>query len=487
MHRFAVVLLTIVAICAFGGCSSTPAGNGDEGADATVADTGQFDQSLDTLSKDLCTSVTKAGKPDVRLVVYYFAFAGKEQTPLGDYVAATLPVYIKMHAPAALRVFSRRKLEEAREELALQSQVLFDKDSTAKVGQLVGANILVTGDIFDKASDYEMTASAIDVSTGEILASSRVKCPKTDDLSALAQASGAAATPAETPAQPTSDTADESFMGTTLTSSQPAAGTSDYIESGSEDEVRIQKGNFFLERGQNGRALAYYNRAGKTGALGDVAYARMGEVFLRNGKTDQARDAFKQALAKNENSLDAMVGLAIVNFRAHDYTGAERLLKQAAQARPNDPHIQMHLGILYIQQKRYAEAARILEPLARGPRSRVETREAYGVALAHLRRTSEAERVFRTVLKERPAALFANYYLGRIDYDRKNYREARQFLALFVQRAPKNRVFQSRRDEAEKMLKEIDRAEKRNMKRPGPTPRGKRPAGPPPGGQRPPK
>ncbi|HRS66261.1 MAG TPA: hypothetical protein P5519_10305, partial [Spirochaetia bacterium] len=64
------------------------------------------------------------------------------------------------------------------EELELQLSGLVDEKNAAKVGYLLGAEVLITGTLYVKDGKYEIFVKLLRVSTGEILAVTRAKIDK---------------------------------------------------------------------------------------------------------------------------------------------------------------------------------------------------------------------------------------------------------------------------------------------------------------------
>ncbi len=56
---------------------------------------------------------------------------------------------------------------------------------------------------------------------------------------------------------------------------------------------------------------------------------------------------YKQALALDANSADALTGLANIYMRGHLFTQAEEVLKKLLALRPDDPAVHMQLGRMF--------------------------------------------------------------------------------------------------------------------------------------------
>ena len=69
----------------------------------------------------------------------------------------------------------RKDLQKILAELELQLSGLADEGSAAKVGGLLGAEVLVASTLYRRADRYELFLRLVRVSTAEVLAVSRAK------------------------------------------------------------------------------------------------------------------------------------------------------------------------------------------------------------------------------------------------------------------------------------------------------------------------
>lgn len=76
-------------------------------------------------------------------------------------------------------------------------------------------------------------------------------------------------------------------------------------------------------------------------------YLNLGLVYLAQGETDKAEQAFTRAIAVNANNLAAYNQLAIMKREAGQFSAAETLYQQALVVWPFHPESHKNLGILY--------------------------------------------------------------------------------------------------------------------------------------------
>lgn len=77
--------------------------------------------------------------------------------------------------PARFKTVERRDLQRLLEELELQLSGLVEPDGAARLGALLGAELLVTGSLYRRDGDYELILRLVRVRTAEILSVTRAK------------------------------------------------------------------------------------------------------------------------------------------------------------------------------------------------------------------------------------------------------------------------------------------------------------------------
>ncbi len=73
------------------------------------------------------------------------------------------------------KLTERADLQKIMEELGLQLYGFVDESNTSKVGKLIGAEMLLSGNLYSKNKDYEIFIKLLRVETGEILAITKIK------------------------------------------------------------------------------------------------------------------------------------------------------------------------------------------------------------------------------------------------------------------------------------------------------------------------
>ena len=157
--------------------SDTPLQSDDDYFSAIKVDDETRDQTLGKLFAeaignlaDYSTFHIDAGTPCAILPV---AAAGEGLGATAEYFGERL---VMASAEAGRwKLVERKDLQKILAELELQLSGLVDEDSAAKVGQLLGADVLVSSTLYKRADRYELFLRLVRVSTAEVLAVSRAK------------------------------------------------------------------------------------------------------------------------------------------------------------------------------------------------------------------------------------------------------------------------------------------------------------------------
>jgi DNA-binding SARP family transcriptional activator/TolB-like protein/Flp pilus assembly protein TadD len=149
-------------------------------------------------------------------------------------------------------------------------------------------------------------------------------------------------------------------------------------------------------------------------------------LLLMLGRTDQALEQNRQALAAEAHSLPANATRGIILLQRGDHPAAERELRRALALSTSYPLTQYYLAVVLAAQGRYQEAERLLEQAAKGPpgargftgvpgaRAFVYQRTGRQPAADSLLRELEAQASTGDA-RARANLAFANAAVGRLD------------------------------------------------------------------------
>jgi TolB-like protein len=110
-------------------------------------------------------------------VVEFSDLAGYESA-LGLFVAEELTTRLLEANPGAFDVVERQQLIKVLNEQNLTASALFDSETIANVGEILGIEAIVTGTIADLGEEVKIHARSISVSTAKIFAAADTRVPK---------------------------------------------------------------------------------------------------------------------------------------------------------------------------------------------------------------------------------------------------------------------------------------------------------------------
>ncbi|MBD3306420.1 hypothetical protein GF339_08480 [candidate division KSB3 bacterium] len=117
-----------------------------------------------------------------RLAVIEFSAAGQELVPpdLNAIVTEWLTTFLVQITP--YEVVERQKLETVLQEQSLGQTGLLDADSAARVGEILGVDILITGTLIHLEGMFEVSARLIDATSGAIIKVANVTASEQSEL-----------------------------------------------------------------------------------------------------------------------------------------------------------------------------------------------------------------------------------------------------------------------------------------------------------------
>ena len=72
----------------------------------------------------------------------------------------------------------RSQLDKIMDELAIQMTGAISEDSVVKIGNGIGAKLLITGELYPKTNSYELFLKLLRVETDEVLSVTKLKIDK---------------------------------------------------------------------------------------------------------------------------------------------------------------------------------------------------------------------------------------------------------------------------------------------------------------------
>lgn len=146
-------------------------------------------------------------------------------------------------------------------------------------------------------------------------------------------------------------------------------------------EIYYNMGYIKTAQGRFEEALLAFRRATQINSAFAKAYQKMGEVYAKLGRKDEAQSclekaaeiylekqmddnaesALLEALKINPNTINVYNTLGIVYRRQSKYQEAIRYYRKALRVTPEDENIHFNLARVYMEVKEFREARRVLE------------------------------------------------------------------------------------------------------------------------------
>ena len=143
---------------------------------------GEFDKSIAEISADLAGKLNQKGKK--KLVVLYITDVSRTPATMGKYIADAISVNI-VNDTSDFQVFDRENLNSIADAKKLISEGYIDVDKTKELGKLLAVDVIVVGNYTVLATEINLTAKALDATTGFIIAAATKKLPLDSDAGAL--------------------------------------------------------------------------------------------------------------------------------------------------------------------------------------------------------------------------------------------------------------------------------------------------------------
>jgi superkiller protein 3 len=90
----------------------------------------------------------------------------------------------------------------------------------------------------------------------------------------------------------------------------------------------------------------------------------LGNLYLQMDQAPKGRIEFQEALKVDPKSVQALNGLATIQFKAGNFTESEKHLQKALSISPKDPQTRLNLALVFSAQDKKAEAIAIYKEVA---------------------------------------------------------------------------------------------------------------------------
>jgi TolB-like protein len=113
-----------------------------------------------------------------KVAVIEFSDLNGYRSALGPFIAEELTTQLFIVKPGAFDVVERQQLAKVLQEQKLSTTSLFDAETIANIGKILGIQAIVTGSIADLGNEIKINARSISVETARVFAAGSTKCPK---------------------------------------------------------------------------------------------------------------------------------------------------------------------------------------------------------------------------------------------------------------------------------------------------------------------
>jgi len=144
---------------------------------------GGLDEGIQDLTRQIVPQILKLGKK--RVAVVDFAQLDGQVSDLGRYLAEELSGSLVL-ADATLHVVDRQHLARIIAEQKLSAVGVTEPGNVQKIGQLAGADVLVTGSIVGLDERVRITAKLLSAGTAQIVGAAQTTVPDDGDVRTLA-------------------------------------------------------------------------------------------------------------------------------------------------------------------------------------------------------------------------------------------------------------------------------------------------------------
>ncbi len=163
------LLLVLLSAVAMQGAQASPPVVG------IVSDT-TLDSGLRTLASELAKRMSARGVK--KLAIVEFSDLGGYESVLGLYLAEELTTRLLQTESGGFDIVERQQLAKVLEEQKLTATALFDADTIAKVGEILGIQAIVTGSIADLGEEIKINARSISVESALVFAAASARVQK---------------------------------------------------------------------------------------------------------------------------------------------------------------------------------------------------------------------------------------------------------------------------------------------------------------------
>ena len=184
------------------------------------------------------------------------------------------------------------------------------------------------------------------------------------------------------------------------------------------------------------QALADYVATQEHNADRPEAHLNLGNLYARQGRTQDAEAQYRQALRLWPGFVPAYVNLADLSRARHRDDEAEHWLNEASKAAPNDAGVLFAMGLLRVRQHRTDESLQLLAKAAQLAPDNAHYAYVYGVGLYSTGKTAAGLKILRATQRRFPGNREVLLGLASLTAQSGDLSAARRYTEGFIAMAP---------------------------------------------------
>jgi tetratricopeptide (TPR) repeat protein len=190
------------------------------------------------------------------------------------------------------------------------------------------------------------------------------------------------------------------------------------------ENVHFRLGNLFRKQGQSDEAMYHFRQCLKINPLQANAHNNLANALASRGKLDEAISHYRKALQAIPDYVDAHYNLAVIFITLGKLTEAAEHFQQALKADPDHIDARYNLGTVCASLgKREDAVIHLREALKRDPEN-AETHYALGKILHKMDKADEAIASYQNALRLNPDYVEAHYRCAGLLYSQQNIAKA---------------------------------------------------------------
>jgi len=197
----------------------------------------------------------------------------------------------------------------------------------------------------------------------------------------------------------------------------------------------LSLGHLIEARSQD-EAIAAYRHAAELTPKDPEPHLAAGPLLEKQNRFADAEQEYKQALALDQSSADALTGMANIYMRGHRYAEAEESLHKLVALQPNNPAAHLQLGRMLAADGQFDKASDELQIALKAAPDHAAVQRDVADVYVMAKKYPEAEAAYRTLLTTNKSDAEVHLALGQTLLKQRKFPEAQQELMTAIQLKP---------------------------------------------------